>query len=168
MESPTKPNAAIISIVVVVLLAVAAAGVSVLTKSTPDTVATSTVTSSSSMTVQTSNPATSSTSTPTMSMGAACKDGTYTANAPYLTPGGRDSLSVTLAVANNIVTSVSISQNPTSGDSERYQSAFERSYKTSVVGKDINSIDLSRVSGASLTSNGFNSALDTIKNNARA
>lgn len=162
MESPNKPNSAIISIVVIVLLAIATAGVSAIT----NTAGTS-PTSSKTTTQTTSAPATNPTAASPTAAGT-YKDGTYNATGSYLTPGGDEAVAVTVTLAGNAITDVSISQNSNSDQSARYQSAFESSYKSYVVGKDINSVSLSRVSGASLTSSGFNDALDIIKNDARA
>lgn len=44
---------------------------------------------------------------------------------------------------------------------------FKSGVSSLTVGKDIDDVKLSRVSGSSLTSTGFNSALDTIKTEAR-
>jgi uncharacterized protein with FMN-binding domain len=96
------------------------------------------------------------------------KDGTYTASGNYSTPGGRESVTVTVTLKNNIVTDVNTTGSATRGDSAEYQSAFLSGYKSQVVGKSINSISLSRVAGSSLTSDGFNKALDSIENDAKA
>lgn len=96
------------------------------------------------------------------------KDGTYTAIGSYNSPGGPDKISITLTLKNNIVTSVSAI--PMAGDpkSEKYQQTFISGYQTFVVGKNIDTIKLTNVSGSSLTPIGFNDALAKIKEQAKA
>lgn len=91
------------------------------------------------------------------------KDGTYTAQGSYFTPGGSESIGVTLTIADEKVTSVSIEQKPVSSDARRYQSFFASGVSSQVVGKNIKDINLGRVNGSSLTSEGFNSAVDIIE-----
>ena len=96
------------------------------------------------------------------------KDGTYSANGNYNSPGGPDSVSVTLTLKNDIVTSVDVTPNPGDRMSARYQDAFISGYKQYVIGKDISALSLSKVSGSSLTPIGFNDALTKIKAQAKA
>jgi uncharacterized protein with FMN-binding domain len=95
-------------------------------------------------------------------------DGEYTATGSYSTPGGSEEVTVTLTLANDIVTAVSAEGSATSGNSAQYQSQFLDGYKPSVEGKDVDAISLSRISGSSLTSDGFNKALEAIKADASA
>ncbi len=55
-----------------------------------------------------------------------------------------------------------------SPQSRQYQQAFMGGIAGEVVGKDIDDLSVSRVAGSSLTSGGFNDALETIKADARA
>jgi K+/H+ antiporter YhaU regulatory subunit KhtT len=73
-----------------------------------------------------------------------------------------------LTIAGNIVTDSSLQQTATEREDEQYQGAFESEYKSNVVGKKISELSLSRVAGASLTNDGFNSALADIENQAKA
>lgn len=95
------------------------------------------------------------------------KDGTYTATASYNSPGGMDQIKVTLTLKNDVVMDVTTTA---SGDktSERYQAMFLADYKQYVVGKNIASVKLDKVSGPSLTPAGFNDALAKIKAQAKA
>lgn len=52
--------------------------------------------------------------------------------------------------------------------SERYEQKFIGGYAALIVGKNIDTVQLSYVSGSSLTSGGFNDALAKIKVSARA
>ena len=96
------------------------------------------------------------------------KDGSYTATGSYMSPGGEDQLLVSLTLANDVVTDVSVT--PQAGDrtSSRYQARFISGYKSYVVGQNIASIYLTKVSGSSLTPVGFNDALNQIKSQAKA
>ena len=96
------------------------------------------------------------------------KDGTYSATGSYMSPGGEDQLAVTVSITNDIVTDVSVT--PQAGDrtSARYQDFFISGYKQYVVGKNIGSIYLTKVSRSSLTPVGFNDALAQIKAQAKA
>lgn len=95
-------------------------------------------------------------------------NGTYTASASYPVRGSYESIEVTLTIQKGIISSASISQSGSDPESRRYQNSFTSAYKQYVIGKSINSLNLSRVSGASLTTSGFNDAVDQIKSKAHA
>lgn len=110
-----------------------------------------------------SNAATASTSN------AAYKDGTYTVDGNYQSPGGAEAIKVSLTIKNNAVVDSSVKPSVTTDDdAQEFQNDFINGYKTLVVGKNMNDIRVSRVSGSSLTSEGFNNALEQIKNQAKA
>ena len=96
------------------------------------------------------------------------KNGTYTADGSYMTPEGNVSINVTVTLANDIITDANVTS--VSGDrtSVRYQNKFISGYKQYVVGQNIANVNLSRVSGSSLTPVGFNNALAQIKSKAKA
>lgn len=100
--------------------------------------------------------------------GAALKDGTYTAEGSYATPESVETISVTVTLKDNVITDVTVTGNPTKRESEEYQAKFIGGIKDEVVGKNIDEISVSRVAGSSLTSGGFNKAIDTIKVEAAA
>jgi uncharacterized protein with FMN-binding domain len=91
------------------------------------------------------------------------KDGSYSAAGGYETPGGSESMKVRVTLQGGVVTAVSASAKTDNQESVDYADSFLSSYKSSVVGKNINSLSLSRVAGASLTTMGFNNALKQIK-----
>ena len=93
-------------------------------------------------------------------------DGTYSAEGTYITPGGEESIDLTVTIADNVITATSLKTNANSGEAEQYQSDFASGYKNLVIGKKVGSVSLSRVAGSSLTSTGFNDALDQIKTDA--
>jgi hypothetical protein len=95
-------------------------------------------------------------------------NGTYTERGTYRSPGGAESVNVTVTIENDIITAAEVKGSATAGESRQYQSEFISGYKKLVVGKDIDEVKLSRVAGSSLTSNGFNAALERIKADAKA
>lgn len=99
---------------------------------------------------------------------SAYKDGTYSATGSYVSPGGRETIDLTVTIENGVITSTSIAANEASGEARDYIQRFASGYQSEVVGKSVNEVELSRVAGSSLTSNGFNDALDQIKNEAAA
>jgi len=93
-------------------------------------------------------------------------DGTYNANSTYDSPGGNQSIAVSITLKDGIVTDTSVQGQANDGDARQYQADFVNAYKPLVVGKKITDIKLSRVSGSSLTSQGFNNALQQIESQA--
>jgi len=89
----------------------------------------------------------------------------YATSISYNVPNGGQTMDVNISLQNKVVVSVSISQSKRGGTSAEYQQNFQNSYKSYVVGKNINDISLSRVGGASLTTNAFNKAINSIKSN---
>ena len=58
--------------------------------------------------------------------------------------------------------------NPDNPDSTRYQESFQSGIADVVVGKNIDEIQVDKVAGSSLTSGGFNAAIEQIKAEALA
>ncbi len=98
------------------------------------------------------------------STGAATyKDGTYTASGSYQTPETVEKIEVTITLADDVVTAVEVKGDPQASESKRYQSEFIGGIEGEAVGKNIDDLSVDRVAGSSLTSGGFNKALDGIK-----
>lgn len=95
-------------------------------------------------------------------------DGTYTADGSYQTPETVEEISVTLTIADGLVTDVEVTGDPQARESEQYQGQFIDGISDEVVGKSLDEIDVSKVAGSSLTSGGFNKAVDAIKEQAAA
>ena len=93
-------------------------------------------------------------------------DGTYTADGSYATPESVETISVTVTLENDVITAVEVTGDPQKRESEQYQGQFIGGIADVVVGQDIDDIQVSRVAGSSLTSNGFNEAIETIKSEA--
>ncbi|QHC59429.1 FMN-binding protein [Rathayibacter sp. VKM Ac-2760] len=95
-------------------------------------------------------------------------DGTYEADGSYTSPGGNESVGVSLTLESGVVTAVTVtpeSENPTG---QQYQERFASGISGEVVGKSLDELDVTKVSGSSLTSGGFNDAVETIKADAAA
>ena len=99
---------------------------------------------------------------------AAYADGTYTADGSYSTPESVETISVTVTLESDVITSVEVSGDPQKAESEQYQGQFIGGISDVVVGQDIDDISVSRVAGSSLTSAGFNQAIEAIKAEAAA
>lgn len=157
METEKPSNKAVIGLIVVVLLVAIATTVSVLgNNKQEDTASTS---PSVSPTIASSSSATSS---------STVKDGTYTATGIYQTPGGQESIGVTVTLSGGNVTDAKVTQEGKTDEAQEYQAAFASAFKSQVVGKKISDVSLSRVAGSSLTPRGFNSAISDIENQAQA
>jgi len=146
-----------------VLGMVALAGCSATTADPTPTTAPGDTTATSSA----ATPATTSDAGSASSAGA-YKNGTYTAEGSYSTPESVETISVTVTLADDVVTDVEVTGNPTKRESEQYQGQFIGGIQSEVVGKKIDEISVSRVAGSSLTSGGFNKAIEEIKSEAKA
>ncbi len=96
------------------------------------------------------------------------KDGQYEATGQYATPESVETVDVTLTIAGDTITAVEVTGDPQAAESRRYQSEFIGGIKDEVVGKKLDEISVSKVAGSSLTSGGFNKAVDAIKTEAKA
>jgi uncharacterized protein with FMN-binding domain len=90
-------------------------------------------------------------------------DGTYTADGGYTAPSGPESITVEITIADDVVTDVVVTPHATEGNQAKFQGQFAAGIEAVVVGEDIDTLAVSRVGGSSLTSGGFNEALETIK-----
>lgn len=97
---------------------------------------------------------------------AAYADGTYTAEGSYQTPETVEEISVTLTLADGVVTDVEVTGDPQAPESKQYQGQFIDGIADEVDGKALDDLNVSRVAGSSLTSGGFNKAVESIKEQA--
>jgi len=95
-------------------------------------------------------------------------DGTYTAEGSYQTPETVEKISVTLTLADGVVTDVEVTGDPQAPETEQYQGQFIDGIADEVDGKALDDLNVSRVAGSSLTSGGFNDAVESIKEQAAA
>jgi uncharacterized protein with FMN-binding domain len=153
MEPARKLHPGITALIVIVLVGIAATAVIVIHNNSTGPSMTTTQTA-----LTAADTATSTT----------YKDGAYNATGSYISPEGKESIELTVTLKAGIITSTSLVGDATHGDAKAYQAQFASGYKDLVVGRNIDRVALSRVAGSSLTSNGFNAALDQIKTNAKA
>lgn len=93
------------------------------------------------------------------------RNGLYSTEVNYRTPAGMYKMDVSLTLSNDTITNSNISFDTAASKSD-YSGDFAGGYENEVIGKDLDTVDLSRVGGASLTSKAFNSAIATIKTKA--
>lgn len=99
--------------------------------------------------------------------GGEYRNGEYTATGGYTSPGGPQSVGVTVTLSNDVITALNVDISHTKGTSKDFQEKFVSGIDEIVVGKNIDDLDVSKVAGSSLTSGGFNEAIAEIKNEAR-
>lgn len=93
-------------------------------------------------------------------------DGTYEASGSYTSPNGQEEIDVSITLAGDVITAVTVTPEATNPNSVNYQGQFADGIAEVVVGKNIDEISVSRVAGSSLTSGGFNDAVEAIKTEA--
>ena len=91
------------------------------------------------------------------------RDGDYTADGTYSAPSGTETISVELSLEDDVVVFVEVTPHATDGNQKKFQNQFAEGIVAEVVGKDIDELSVTRVAGSSLTSSGFNGALEAIK-----
>ncbi|WP_347107826.1 hypothetical protein AAHB33_12780 [Paenarthrobacter sp. S56] len=99
--------------------------------------------------------------------GSTYKDGTYSADGTYTSPNGQETVGVQLTIAGDKVTAVNITTHPSNPNTRKFQGEFAGGIAAQIVGKDIDELNVSKVAGSSLTSGGFNDALQQIKSQAK-
>lgn len=99
---------------------------------------------------------------------ATYKDGSYSADGNYVSPNGTETVGVSITLAGGAVSDVEITQHPSSPNTRRFQGEFAGGIQSQIVGKKLDEIKVSKVAGSSLTSGGFNQAVEKIKTEARA
>lgn len=90
-------------------------------------------------------------------------DGTYTATGSYVAPSGTETIDVELTLEGDTVTAVEVTPHGSPGNAAQFQAQFAGGIAAEVVGKDIDTLNVSRVAGSSLTSGGFTDAVAQIK-----
>lgn len=129
---------------------------------------------SSSNTDATPTPAATNTATPpattdnrgTSSANTNYKDGTYTAKGEYRVHAGPEEVQISVTLKDGVVTDTSFQGTPRLPMSQRFMDMFRENYKPLVIGKKLSELKLGKVSGSSLTPQGFNNAIEKIKQQA--
>lgn len=95
-------------------------------------------------------------------------DGKYSAEGAYDYHSGSEKINVTVTLKDGIVDDVDVENMAVSPTSKQIQDDFIANYKEMVVGKNIDEVELGKVSGSSLTPLGFNAAIEKIRAQASA
>jgi len=93
-------------------------------------------------------------------------DGTYTAAGDYQAPSGTETVDVTVTLVAGVVTAVTAVGDSEDAQARGYQAQFSSGIGAIVVSKSIDEVRVDKVGGSSLTSAGFNTAIDAIKADA--
>ncbi|MES2623169.1 MAG: hypothetical protein V4576_02045 [Patescibacteria group bacterium] len=109
-----------------------------------------------------------SSATSTTSAAHTYKDGTYAATGTYKSPAGIEQVNISVTLKDDVVTETSFKGLAENSRSINFQEQFANGYKALVVGKNIDDVKLSKISGSSLTSVGFNDAIGKIKDEAHS
>lgn len=96
------------------------------------------------------------------------KDGVYTQEGGYTSPGGPEQIEVKLTLKDNLVVQADVTSKAVLPKSKLMQEMFIENYKQLVVGKNIKDLNLGKVAGSSLTPKGFNDAVEKIKAEAKS
>ena len=97
---------------------------------------------------------------------AGYKDGTYNADGKYTSPNGQETVGVALTLQDGTVSDVQITEHPSNPNTRKFQGEFKSGIAAQVVGKKLDELKVSKVAGSSLTSGGFNQAVEQIKSQA--
>ena len=95
-------------------------------------------------------------------------DGTYTAEGDYVSPAGPSHVTVEITLEGDVVSAVTVTPLATDPTSKGFQTQFADGIAAVVEGQDIDTLNVSRVGGSSLTSGGFEDAIEKIKAEALA
>lgn len=99
----------------------------------------------------------------------AYKDGTYKVDVSYGAPDGGDhGVTVSLTIKSDTVTASDVAFAESAGPTANFQGRFSSTYKSLVIGQPLSVIKLSRVAGASLTTNAWNDAQAKITAQAKS
>ena len=99
--------------------------------------------------------------------GGEYQNGEYTATGSYIPPSNtKEEVTVSLTLADGVVTGLEVSTSGNHPTSKRYQAEFTGGVQQEVVGKPLDEVKVDKIASSSLTSSGFNKALDEIKSEA--
>jgi uncharacterized protein with FMN-binding domain len=96
------------------------------------------------------------------------KDGTYTALGKYTSPGGPSAVDVKVTLKSDAVTAIKVTPKAENPTAQGYEGKFASGVGTKVIGKKLSELNVTKVSGSSLTSQGFDRAIEAIAKQASA
>jgi uncharacterized protein with FMN-binding domain len=112
--------------------------------------------------------ASGSSATATSDNSTSYRDGTYSADGSYVSPGGQEEIAVTVTVKNDLITAVSVRTVSADSEAAQYEAQFASGISAVAVGKDLGSLNVGSVAGSSLTSHGFSEAIASIRSKAQS
>lgn len=93
--------------------------------------------------------------------------GDYTATGTYTTPGGEEQIGVSLTLdADGTISALSVEVMGVNPNSKQFQGQFAGGIADVAVGQNIAELSVDKVAGSSLSSGGFNAAIDAIEGEA--
>jgi uncharacterized protein with FMN-binding domain len=95
-------------------------------------------------------------------------DGTYTARGHYTSPGGPSAVDVKLTLKGDTVAAITVTPKAENPTAQRYEGKFASGVGAKVIGKKLSELNVAKVSGSSLTSQGFDRAIEAIETQASA
>jgi len=93
-------------------------------------------------------------------------DGTYTARGDYTSPGGPSAVDVRLTLKGDTVTAIKVTPKAENPTAQSYEGRFASGVGAKVIGKKLSELNVTKVSGSSLTSQGFDRAIEAIEKQA--
>jgi hypothetical protein len=90
-------------------------------------------------------------------------DGTYSSRGSYSSPGGHETLRVTLTVAHDVIQSLEVNSVHVDSTAQQYEAMFESGIDAVTVGRNLADLNVGAVGGSSLTCIGFNAAIANIQ-----
>jgi uncharacterized protein with FMN-binding domain len=123
---------------------------------------------SSSASTSAASSSSSSSSSSSAAASGGFKDGTYTARGDYTSPGGASAVDVKLTLKGDTVTALTVTPKAENPTAKGYEGAFASGVGPKVIGKKLTDLNVTKVSGSSLTSQGFDRAIAAIEKTAKA
>lgn len=104
---------------------------------------------------------------PTEVLAPVYKDGEYSVVGDYKSPAGPEEIDVKVTLKGDVISAIDVTPKAENEISKKKQANFADNYKPYVFGKKIDEVKLDKISGASLTTGGFNAALEKVKTQAK-
>ena len=164
MQTPGRSNNIVIPVAVAAMVVIGIIGYYLYSSNSATAPTASTIPSATTTTITTI----SASAEPSVAATAgAYEDGAYEATGNYVSPGGPREVKVTITIADGKISDSTFEGSATDPASKRFQGEFSQGYKTMIVGKSLDEVNLTKVSGSSLTPKGFMDALTKIKADAQ-
>lgn len=96
------------------------------------------------------------------------RNGTYSALGRYISPAGGEEVYITLTIENDVVSEATFEGRAGHPTSRTLQNLFAEGFSGQVIGRPLDEVNLDVVNGSSLTSRGFNEAVEKIRTEAKS